>query len=91
MSEAVSDNSARHRFELIEQGQTAFATYRFDGDRVVILHVETPVPLRGQGVAGRLMTGALELIRARGQRVTPLCPYAVAFLERHPEYSDLVS
>lgn len=91
MTSAVIDNTGRHRFELTEQGLTAFADYRIRGDEVVIPHVESPVPLRGQGTAGRLMTGVLELIRERGQKVVPLCPYARAFIQRNPQYADLVS
>ena len=90
MSEVV-DNPELRRFELEEQGLVAFADYRLHGERVVIPHVEAPVALRGTGAAGRLMTGLLELIRARGQRVTPVCPYAVAFIKRHPEFQDLVA
>lgn len=89
MSNAVVDNSQRRRFELTEQGLVAFADYHVDGDKVVIPHVEAPIALRGQGTAGRLMTGVLDLIRERGQKVVPVCPYAVAFLKRHPEYQDL--
>jgi predicted GNAT family acetyltransferase len=89
MVSAVVDNSERRRFELTEQGLTAFATYRQEGDRVVVPHVEAPPALRGQGTAGRLMTGVLEIIRARGQKIVPLCPYAAAFLKRHPEFQDL--
>ena len=91
MPEAVIDNPERRRFELTEQGLTAFATYRVEGDRVVIPHVEAPPELRGKGTAGRLMTGMLELIRTRGQKVVPVCPYAVVFLKRHPEYSDVAA
>ena len=91
VTEAVVDNPGRHRFELPDQGLITFADYRVDRDRVVILHVETPPQLRGQGSAGRLMTGALQMIRSRGQKVVPVCPYAVAFIQRHPEYQDLVA
>ena len=91
MEDLVVDNAGKRRFELTEQGLVAFATYRLDQGRVVIPHVETPPALRGHGVAGRLMTGLLEIIRERGQKVVPLCPYAVAFLERHPEYQDLMT
>jgi predicted GNAT family acetyltransferase len=87
----VLDNSERRRFELEEQGLVAFADYRVHGERVVIPHVEAPLALRGTGAAGRLMTGVLELIRERGQKVTPVCPYAVAFIQRHPEFQDLVA
>jgi len=91
MNSAVVDNPQLGRFELTEQGLTAFATYRLDHDRVVIPHVEAPPALRGKGTARRLMTGLLEIIRARGQKVVPVCPYAVAFLERHPQYRDLMA
>ncbi len=90
MSNEVVDNTGRSRFELTEQGHTAFADYRRDGDRVVIPHVEAPIPLRGQGTAGRLMAGALELIRERGQKVVPVCGYAIAYMRRHPEYGDIL-
>jgi predicted GNAT family acetyltransferase len=90
MTNQVVDNAERRRFELSEEGLTAFATYRLDHDRVTIPHVEAPPALRGKGTAGRLMAGTLDLIRSRGQKVVPLCPYAVAFIQRHPEYQDLL-
>ncbi len=91
MSQAVVDNTARHRFELTEQGLTAFADYRLDGVRLVIPHVEAPPALRGTGAAGRLMTGVLDQVRERGLKVVPVCPYAKVFIQRHPEYRDLVA
>ena len=90
MSQVV-DNVARSRFELEEQGLTAFADYHLRGGHLVIPHVEAPLALRGTGTAGRLMTGMLEQIRERGLKVVPVCPYAVAFIRRHPEYQDLVA
>ncbi|HEX4096011.1 MAG TPA: GNAT family N-acetyltransferase [Caulobacteraceae bacterium] len=87
----VIDNPERSRFELEEQGLVAFADYRLHGDRVVIPHVEAPPALRGTGTAGRLMTGALDLIRERGLKVVPVCPYAAAFIRRHPEYQNLLA
>jgi hypothetical protein len=87
----VIDNPERSRFELEEQGLVAFADYRLQGDRVVIPHVEAPLALRGTGTAGRLMTGVLDIIRERGLKVVPVCPYAAAFIRRHAEYQDLVA
>lgn len=87
----VVDNPERSRFELEEQGLVAFADYRLHGDRLVIPHVEAPPALRGTGAAGRLMTGMLDMIRERGLKVIPVCPYASAFIRRHPEYQDLVA
>ncbi|HEY5411931.1 MAG TPA: GNAT family N-acetyltransferase [Caulobacteraceae bacterium] len=90
MSDVV-DNRERSRFELVEQGLVAFADYRLSGDRLIIPHVEAPPALRGTGTAGRLMTGLLDQARARGLKIVPQCPYAAAFIRRHPEYQDLVA
>jgi hypothetical protein len=87
----VTDNQERRRFELVEQGLTAFADYRLNGDVLVIPHVEAPVPLRGTGAAGRLMAGTLDRIRAAGLKVLPVCPYAAAYIRRHPQYADLLA
>ncbi len=87
----VSDNTAESRFELVEEGQTAFADYRVSGDTLVIPHVEAPTALRGTGAAGRLMEGVLTLARQRGNKVVPLCGYAAAYIRRHKEWQDLVA
>jgi predicted GNAT family acetyltransferase len=87
----VTDNAELRRFELVENGLTAFADYRRHGDVIALPHVEAPVPLRGTGAAGRLMAGALDLIRAEGLKVRPSCPYAAAYIRRHPEYGDMVA
>ncbi len=91
MASAVRDNPERGRFELSEDGLTAFADYRRSGSNLVIPHVESPPPLRGKGTATRLMEGVAELVRARGETITPLCSYARAWFLRHPEHSDLLS
>ncbi len=87
----VIDNRADSRFELTEQGLTAFADYRLQGDVLVIPHVEAPPALRGTGTAGRLIEGLLNQARSRGLKVTPLCGYAAAYIRRHPEHSDLLA
>ena len=91
MAQSIVDNIEQRRFELTENGLTAFADYRREPGRLVIPHVEAPVPMRGTGAAGRLMTGILELVRAEGLKVVPRCPYAAAFIKRNPQYQDLVA
>jgi predicted GNAT family acetyltransferase len=87
----VTDNTAAQRFELVEQGLTAFADYRLNEGRLVLPHVEAPPALRGTGTAGRLMEGVLSIARERGLKVVPTCGYAVAYMRRHPEWSDLLA
>ena len=79
-----------HRYELDEQGLTAFADYRRVGERIVIDHVESPVALRGKGTSGRLMAALAADIQARGLKVTAICSYAATWLQRSPEFRDLL-
>ena len=91
MTDRVVDNQTRERFEMWVDGKLAFATYRLEGDRLIIKHVESPPELRGVGVAGRLMAGVLEHARERHRKVVPVCPYAAAFIRKHPQYQDLLA
>jgi predicted GNAT family acetyltransferase len=88
---AVVDNITRSRFELTEQGLTAFADYRRHGDHVTIRHVEAPPSLRGKGAANRLMEGIVALVRANRWTLSLTCSYASAWFLRHPQHKDLLS
>ena len=90
MSEAALRDTGE-RYELDEDNLTSWADYRLSGDRIFIDHVESPVALRGTGAAGRLMAGLLDRIRAQGLKVVPVCPYAAAYIRRHPQYADLLA
>ncbi len=91
MDSEVVDVPARSRFELTVDGLTAFADYHVKGERLIVTHVEAPPALRGTGVAGRLMEGVVTIARERGQKITPLCSYAAAYMRRHSEHSDLLA
>ncbi|MBR0697410.1 GNAT family N-acetyltransferase [Bradyrhizobium lablabi] len=86
----VRDNKAQRRFELDTGGGIAFANYRLTPSAVIITHTETPHALRGRGIASKLVKGALDLIRADGQKVVAGCGFVVDYLHKHPEYADLV-
>lgn len=86
----ITDNTAKRRFELIEEGKLAYADYRLVLDILILPHVEVDPALRGRGAAGRLMGGVLEIARERGWKVRPVCGYAEAYLQRHAEYRDLL-
>jgi predicted GNAT family acetyltransferase len=86
----VRDNKALGRFELDVEGAVAFANYRLAPSTVIIIHTETPRALRGRGIASELVRGALELIRADGSKVVAGCGFVVDYLQKHPEFADLV-
>lgn len=87
----VTDNTASGRFERVEDGLMAFADYRISDGVMVLPHVEADPGLRGKGTAGRLMEGVMEVARERGLKVLPVCGYAVAYIQRHPEHQDLLA
>ncbi|GAB3267941.1 hypothetical protein GCM10027449_00850 [Sinomonas notoginsengisoli] len=83
----------RHRYEVHVGGVTAgFTQYRLkqDGRIVAFDHTEVAEGYSGMGLASRLVTFALDDVRAKGQRIRPYCPYVRAFIKRHREYADLV-
>ena len=87
----VVDNEEESRFELAAGEGTAVAQYRVEGDAIVFTHTEVPPSLRGRGVGGRLVAGALERVRTKGMRAIPWCPFVSAYMDEHPETQDLIA
>lgn len=86
----VHHNSADSRFEVTEDGETAFAAYRLDGDTITFTHTMVPPAIEGRGIASRLIKAALADARARGLTVIAQCSFVAGYIERHPEYRDLL-
>jgi uncharacterized protein len=80
----VSDNSTLKRFELIVGGQTAFLAYERSNDTLTLVHTEVPQQLRGQHIGDTLVEAALDVARSHGLRVVVVCPFARAYLRKHP-------
>jgi predicted GNAT family acetyltransferase len=87
----VACNLAKSRFELEENGHTAFADFVHQDGKLVIPHVEAPAELQGTGAAGRLMEGVVAHAREQGVKIVPTCSYAAAWLKRHPQHGDVVA
>jgi len=78
------------RFELERDGRVASLQYTVAGHVLALLHTEIPDALRGSGIASTLAQTALDWARDHHLKVDVVCPFVAAFLETHPEYSDLV-
>ncbi|HUL88755.1 MAG TPA: GNAT family N-acetyltransferase [Pseudolabrys sp.] len=89
MASNVRDDTARQRFELDADGHIAFSNYKRAGNVLTILHTEVPKELEGRGIGSALIRGMLDIARAQGLKVIPVCPFAKTYIERHPEYADL--
>ncbi|MGC5053042.1 GNAT family N-acetyltransferase [Micromonospora sp. DT48] len=88
----VEDNPAKHRFEILVDNAFAGFTAYLPRDGVLIFtHTEVDSTFQNMGVGAALMRSTLDQVRERGQRVVPRCPFMAAFIERHPEYADLLT
>jgi predicted GNAT family acetyltransferase len=88
----VRDAPERSRYEIERDGEVlGFVDYRMTGGVVAMTHAEVRPDVRGGEIGSELVRGALEDVRERGLRVRPVCSFVVAYVRRHPEYSDIVA
>lgn len=88
----VTDNASISTYEAIS-GDTVIGglTYNVaDANRLVLVAAAVFPEYRGQGVATELIRRVLDDLRDRGVTVTILCPIVWAFIDRNPEYIELV-
>ena len=88
----VVDNPTRSRYEAREGDQVAgYITYRTRPGVVVLVHTEVDPDFEGRGVGSRMARSVLEAIRSGGMHVDPVCPFITSYIQRHPEFTDLVA
>ena len=86
----VHHDSNAHRFTSTVEGHEAALDYELQEGWMVITHTNVPDEIGGRGIAGELARAAFEHAREQGWNVRPACSYAAAWVERHPEYSQLL-
>lgn len=92
MSTDVTFNADKQRYEIHVDGTFAGLTQaQGDGDVLVFPHTVVFDEFEGQGLAGKLVGGALDDVRARGKKIVAECPYVARYVEKHPEYADLLA
>jgi predicted GNAT family acetyltransferase len=89
MSPAIHHDHSAHRFETIVEGSLCELDYSLVNGVMTILHTGVPDAVGGRGIAASLVQAALEAARSEGWKVVPACSYAIAWMQRHPEYDDL--
>jgi predicted GNAT family acetyltransferase len=89
MTEVVN-NAAHHRFELEVEGHLAATYYKIADGVITFIHTEVPEELGGKGVGSKLVKGALDQVRSKGLKVIAQCPFVKAYIDKHPEYADLL-
>jgi predicted GNAT family acetyltransferase len=89
----VVDNAGDQRYDLLVDGELAGTIVYRDPRTGVrqLVHTEVRPELSGQGLAAVLAGAALDDVRSKGWKVVPTCPYVASYVQKHPEYEDLVA
>jgi len=81
----ISHDPGAHRFTTEVDGSRAVLDYTLTGRVMSITHTVVPAAIGGRGVAAQLVRAALSAARDEGWTVNPLCSYAAAYMNKHPE------
>lgn len=94
METTVRDAPDASRYEIRDGDDRllGIADYqRRDAGQIRFTHTEVKPDAGDSGLGSRLVRGALDDVRSRGERVVPLCSFVRGWIERHPDYQDLVA
>ena len=88
----VRHDAPASRYEILVGDVLAgFADHRDSGDVREFPHTVVQPEFGGRGLAGHMIAHALDEARADGMRVKPTCPFVARYIDKHPEYADLVA
>jgi predicted GNAT family acetyltransferase len=88
----VEHHPAERRFVADIDGALAVLEYWPIDERTLdYRRTYTPPSLRGHGIASEITARALDYALEQGLRVVPSCPFVATFIERHPQYRQLLT
>jgi predicted GNAT family acetyltransferase len=89
----VTRNDDRSRFEIRDgDGRLAgFAQYAAGDGVREFNHTVVRDEFEGRGVGSRLARAVLDMTRDEGLEVVATCSFIKGWIEKHPEYADLVA
>lgn len=88
----ITLNATASRFEVETSAAqpSALLAFRQSGGSIDLLHTEVSPEERRKGLGAALVKAALDYARQNRLHVVPSCPFVRAYIDRHPEYRDLV-
>ena len=81
----IVNNEKLMHFEIHEGDAIAYMEYRFYKNDIAFMHTEVPESMGGKGVASALAEYAFKFAKEHKRPVMVYCPFAAAYLKRHPE------
>lgn len=83
----VHDEPSR-RFVRHMAPSDAFVSYHWQGDRMVMSHIEVDPALRGTGAGGRFATEVFDAIQSRPHEIRLTCPFLRRVATTRPEWRE---
>ena len=87
---AVFNNEQRQQFQVQVDDEIASLEYRLHEGVLVLMHTEVPEKLAGRGIATALAEYGMNYARTHHLPVKVYCPFVTTWLQKHPEYMDMV-
>lgn len=86
----VTNNEKESQFETRIGDAIALAAYDLAPGQITFTHTNVPKELSGQGIAGELAKFGLDHARSRKLKVVASCSFIAKYIDRNPEYQDLI-
>ncbi len=86
----IKHNLQQNRFEIEIESHLAVLEYRLDAGVITFTHTGVPSELEGRGLGSKLVRTGLDYARAQGLRVVPACSFVASYIQKKPEYQDLL-
>lgn len=86
----VENNEKESQFEVRIDGAVAVAAYELEPGLITFTHTNVPPELSGRGIANELAKTGLDYARDQGLRVVAACSFMEKYIDRHPEYQELL-
>jgi uncharacterized protein len=74
----------------VEEKTVGLTAYEDHDNQRVFPHTEVDDAYEGRGLASIVIGEALAQTKAEGLRIVPMCPTVAEYVEKHPEYADVV-
>jgi len=87
----IEHNEDNKRFETQIEGVTAYISYQLKDHVINFDHTIVPAELGGRGIASSLVKHALAFARQNNLKVIASCSFVDSYINKHPEYQDLLA
>jgi predicted GNAT family acetyltransferase len=76
----IKNNTDVSRLEAVFPAGIAHLDYRIECSRMLVLYVEVPPALRGQGIGGQLAAAAIAMAKRGGYELVPICSFMASYI-----------